>query len=112
MKSKVRDIIVDSESYVWGVSEEDWHNVRIKVWKGGNKRIPWFEILKEFDDPWLNFSELSNGDLKSSVEGSTPVTPGLIAAYIQEVNKQRWVVESKKPIYLKTNKSGGLEKAQ
>jgi hypothetical protein len=84
MKSKVRNIVVDSETYVWGVSKEDGHNVKIKVWKGGNKRIPLFEITKEFDDPWLNYSELSKGDLKSSLEGSTPVTPGLIAAYIQE----------------------------
>ncbi len=111
MKSKIRNIVVDSEPYVWSVTKEDGHSVKIRVWKGSNKRCPMFQILKEFDDPWLNFQELSKEQLESSVEGAAPVTSGLIAAYIRETKKQGWAPETNKPIYLKTNKSGGLEKA-
>jgi len=48
--------------------------------------------------------------LVSHEEGSTPVTPGLIAAYIQEVSDQDWVSDVNEPICLKTNRNGRLEK--
>jgi hypothetical protein len=44
MKSKVREIVVDSHSYIWAVTERDWHTVNIKVWAKGNRRTPWFEV--------------------------------------------------------------------
>jgi len=109
MKSKVRNITVDRDSFVWGVTELDWKTVNIKVWKEENKRIPWFEVQKKFDDPWINFSEMSKGEIVSDEEGSTPVTPSLIAACIKEVKSQDWQSEVNKPIYLKIIKFGNLE---
>ncbi len=94
---------------MWGVNELDWYTVRIKVWIDGNKRIPWFEMQKKFDDPWINFQEVSKGELVSNEEDSTPVTPSLVAAYIQEVKRKGWVANTNEPIFLKTNSSGGLE---
>ena len=108
MKSKVREIVVDSHSYMWTVTELDWHTVNIKVWVKGNTRTPWFEVKKKFDDPWLNFSELSKGQLKSNKESSSPVTPGLIAAYIKEVKTRNLELIANKPIYLHTNSEGHL----
>ncbi|TDR14635.1 hypothetical protein C8D91_2943 [Marinicella litoralis] len=55
MKSKIRKITVESNQYIWAVSEKEWHTVTIKVWVEGHKRNHWFEVLKKFDDPWINF---------------------------------------------------------
>jgi len=109
MKSKVRNISVGDDQFVWGVTEQDWQTVNIKVWKKGNKRIPWFEVLKKFDDPWINCLELSKSEMVSDKESSTPVTPSLIAAYIGEVKRQDWQAKENMPIYLKTGKQGNLE---
>ena len=108
MKPKVRKIVVDLNTYVWGVTELDWHTVNIKVWVKGNKRVPWFEVKKKFDDPWLNFPELSKGELKSDKESSTPVTPSLIESYIKEIKKQNIDAIRNKTIYLQTSKEGNL----
>ena len=109
MKSKVREISVDACVYVWGVTERDWHTIRLKVWVKGKKHVPWFVVEKKFHDPWINFSELSKGTLKSDEECSTPITPGLVAAYIKEVKKQKFESAGNTPIFLKTKSDGGLE---
>ena len=109
MKSKIREINVDSCTYVWRVTELDWHTIRLKVWIKGNKKFPWFIVEKKFDDPWINFPELCKGKIKSDIESSTPVTPGLVAAYIKELKRQKMESSGNAPIFLKTNSDGGLE---
>ena len=88
VKSKIREIQVDSQTYIWRVIEIDWETVLLKVWIKGQKKAPWFSVKKQFDDPWINFSEFANGMLKSDHESSAPITPGLVAAYIRDVKRQ------------------------
>lgn len=66
-------------------------------------------VKKRFDDPWINFSELSKGKLKSDKESSTPITPGLVAAYIKEVKKRKLKSAGDTPIFLKINTKGRIE---
>jgi hypothetical protein len=49
----------------------------------GKKHVPWFVVDKKFHDPWIHVSELSKGTLRHDEELSTPITPGLVATYIQ-----------------------------
>ncbi len=108
MKAKVRKITVDTEKYVWAVTEVDWHTVNLKVWVEGNKRMPWFEVKKKFDEPWINFSELTKSELKSDLDSTTPVTPGLVAFLIKEVKNRKFKSVDNKPIFLKITTDDGL----
>ncbi len=109
MKLKVRRIEVDSSAYIWSVTEIDQHTVKVKVWKDKNKKSPWFIVEKRFDDPWINFKELSSGMMKSDKESLTTVTPSLVSAYIKTVQNMNLDSSEKTPILLKTNGEGGIE---
>jgi hypothetical protein len=78
MKSKVRNIVIDNEKFVWSVTEIDWNYVCIKVWAKGVKAQPWFQVKKRFDDPLGNF---------------TPVTPKLVAWLITKILKSYGVLK-------------------
>ena len=57
MKKKTRQIVVDGQTYIWGVTEISFNQVCLKVWFPEEK-IPWLLVRYRFDDPWLQYGPI------------------------------------------------------
>ena len=57
MKKKTRQIVVDGQTYIWGVTEISFNQVCLKVWSPEEK-IPWLLVRYRFDDPWLQYGPI------------------------------------------------------
>ncbi|AZZ90636.1 hypothetical protein EUZ85_07855 [Hahella sp. KA22] len=84
MNSRTRLITVNDIRYVWLVDEVEWNLLRLKVWREGEKRAPWFTLDRDMNIPWRFSPEIA------ATTPDTPfsVTPKLVAEAIRQVGLQ------------------------
>jgi hypothetical protein len=90
MKSKLRTIVVNDQSFIWRVVRPKQSHVILRVWIEGQKQLPWAEITCRIDDPWLSFNEGQViGSLDSKEDsGSATLLPKEIAEIIRMLSQQ------------------------
>lgn len=57
MKKKTRQLTIDGQTYIWGVSQISFNHVCLKVWFPEVK-TPWLLVRYRFDDPWLQYGPI------------------------------------------------------
>jgi len=85
MATAPRRIQVDSRTFFWKVSYVTPSTISLRVWAEGRASPPWAEVVCRFDDPWLNFEEMSSlGSAGSKVPFELePLRPKRVAEIIR-----------------------------
>ncbi|MEU9073356.1 hypothetical protein ACFYUY_00680 [Kitasatospora sp. NPDC004745] len=96
-----RALHVDGRDYRWVVRHLDADHVAVRVWPDGPGRAPRpLEVVRRFDDPWLNFGVLLTAPAERIAEvfQLDPVTPALAADLVRAALAAGWRPEEPGPV--------------
>lgn len=111
-RSRLRQITIDANVYLWNVQYLDPDHVLLKVWLRDRPRRDFpLEVRIPFTDPWLNFGELLSTppERRDELFQLEPIQAQNVRDIIEAAQKLGWSnVHPKQPRHFEYSNQGGL----